>query len=72
MYPFPLSAELLKEPLEIDNGDLIVPDKPGLGYEIDESVIEKFPWIPGPWSSFEIDSPRALWHVSGDHAEKWS
>jgi L-alanine-DL-glutamate epimerase-like enolase superfamily enzyme len=47
MYPFPLAAEILREPLEIDSGDLIVPAKPGLGVEVDESVIARYPWIPG-------------------------
>jgi len=50
MYPFPLAAEVLKEPLRLDHGDLIVPQGPGLGVEVDESVIERYPWIPGEWS----------------------
>ena len=31
MYAFPLAAEILKDPLEIDHGDLIVPRAPGIG-----------------------------------------
>ena len=31
MYPFPLAAEILTDPLEIEHGDLIVPRAPGLG-----------------------------------------
>ncbi len=50
MYPFPLAAEILTEPLQIDHGDLIVPRTAGLGVRVDESVIERYPWIPGPWS----------------------
>ena len=50
--------KILTEPLEIDHGDLIVPREPGLGVTVDESVIERYPWIPGPWSYFRIDSPR--------------
>jgi len=46
VYPFPLAAEILREPLEIDSGDLIVPRSPGLGVEVDESVIDRYPWIP--------------------------
>jgi L-alanine-DL-glutamate epimerase-like enolase superfamily enzyme len=72
MYPFPLAAEILKEPLDIDHGDLIVPKKPGLGVEIDEQVIERYPWIPGPWSFFELTAPREIWSVTSDHSEKWS
>ena len=71
MYPFPLAAEVLKEPLQIDNGDLIVPKRPGLGVDVDERVIELYPWIPGPWSYFQIDSPREIRSVTGDHSEPW-
>lgn len=72
MYPFPLAAEILKKPLEIDNGELLVPRGPGLGVEIDESVIDRYPWIPGPWSYFELISPPGKWSVSGDHSQPWS
>jgi L-alanine-DL-glutamate epimerase-like enolase superfamily enzyme len=71
MYPFPLADEILREPLVIEGGDLIVPDKPGLGVEIDERVIEKYPFIPGPWSFFKIDSPPETVAVTGDHSVKW-
>ena len=72
MYPFPLAAELLEEPLQIDNGDLIVPRTPGLGVAVNESVIERYPWIPGPWSSFRVDSPPETLSVSGDHSIRWA
>jgi L-alanine-DL-glutamate epimerase-like enolase superfamily enzyme len=71
MYPFPLAEDILKEPLEIDHGDLIVPRKPGLGVEINESVLERYPWIPGPWSYFRIDSPAQTLAVTSDHSIKW-
>ena len=71
MYPFPLADEILSEPLNIQDGDLIVPTGPGLGVEIDERVIEKYPFIPGPWSFFRIDSPRETVAVTGDHSVKW-
>lgn len=71
MYPFPLADEILREPLEIERGDLVVPKGPGLGIEIDERVIEKYPFIPGPWSFFRIDSPRETVAVTGDHSVKW-
>jgi len=71
MYPFPLAAEMLKEPLEIDHGDLVVPRKPGLGIDVDERVFDKYPWIPGPWSYFQIDSPRERKSVTSDHSEQW-
>lgn len=71
MYPFPLSDEILKEPLPIENGHLTVPQAPGLGIEIDESTIERYPFIPGPWSFFRIDSPPETIAVTGDHSVKW-
>jgi L-alanine-DL-glutamate epimerase-like enolase superfamily enzyme len=72
MYPFPLASEILAEPLQIDSGDLIVSRDPGLGVKVDETVIERYPWIPGPWSSFTLHSPRETWSVSGDHSIQWS
>jgi L-alanine-DL-glutamate epimerase-like enolase superfamily enzyme len=71
MYPFPLATEILREPLEIDRGELIVPRGPGLGIEINEAVIEKYPWKPGPWSIFRIDSPAQTLAVTGDHSIPW-
>jgi L-alanine-DL-glutamate epimerase-like enolase superfamily enzyme len=71
MYAFPLASDILKEPLEVDHGDLIVPKGPGLGVTVDESVIERYPWIPGPWSYFKVDSPAATWAVTGDHSQQW-
>ena len=71
MYPFPLADEILASPLSIDRGDLIVPDSPGLGIEIDERVIDKYPFIPGPWSFFQIHSPPETVAVTGDHSVKW-
>lgn len=71
MYPFPTSDEILTEPMEIKNGYLTVPSGPGLGIEVDEKVLEKYPFIPGPWSFFRIDSPRETVAVTGDHSVKW-
>lgn len=72
MYPFPIAAEILKDALQIDMGDLIVSRASGLGVEVDESVIERYPWIPGPWSSFTLESPQGTWNVTGDHAVRWA
>ena len=71
MYPFPLADEILHEPLAIEDGHLLVPGGPGLGMEIDEQVIAKYPFIPGPWSFFKIDSPPETVAVTGDHSVKW-
>jgi L-alanine-DL-glutamate epimerase-like enolase superfamily enzyme len=72
MYPFPLAAEVLREPLTIDHGDLVVPREPGLGVAVDERVFDRYPWIEGPWSSFTTNSPHETWSVSGDHSVRWS
>ncbi len=71
MYPFPLASEILREPLPIEHGCLVVPREPGLGVSIDESAIEKYPWIPGPWSLFHIDSPPQTMAVTADHSVQW-
>lgn len=72
MYPFPLAAEILREPLIIKGGNLIVPKGPGLGIDIDERAVSKYPFIPGPWSIFRIDSPPQTIGVTGDHSLKWT
>ncbi|MSV28947.1 MAG: mandelate racemase/muconate lactonizing enzyme family protein [Bryobacterales bacterium] len=71
MYEFPLAAEILKEPLAIEDGNLIVPRGAGLGIDVDESVVDRYPWIPGPWSYFRTDSPAETWAVTSDHSVKW-
>jgi L-alanine-DL-glutamate epimerase-like enolase superfamily enzyme len=71
MYPFPIADDILKEPLEIANGRLVVPQKPGLGVDIDERVVDKYPFFPGPWSFFQINSPPETIAVTGDHSVKW-
>ncbi|HYO82530.1 MAG TPA: mandelate racemase/muconate lactonizing enzyme family protein [Bryobacteraceae bacterium] len=71
MYPFPLAAEILTEPLEIDTGDLVVSRAPGLGVRVDERVFDRYPWIEGPWSSFSTSSPPETRMVTGDHSAAW-
>lgn len=71
IYPFPLADEILMHPLQIEHGDLIVPRSPGLGVEVNEGVIEQYPWLPGPWSYFHIDSPAQTKAVTSDHSEQW-
>lgn len=71
MYPFPLASEILKTPFQIDGGDLIVPKGPGWGVDVDETIVERYPWIPGPWSFFQIDSPRETRAVTSNHSVQW-
>jgi L-alanine-DL-glutamate epimerase-like enolase superfamily enzyme len=71
MYPFPAADEILGAELAIEHGELIVPNGPGLGVEIDESVVDRYPFLPGPWSLFRLDSPPSTVAVIGDHSVKW-
>ncbi len=71
MYPFDLAYEILAEPLPIEGGYLAMPDAPGLGVEVDERVIDRYPFRPGPWSYFRLDSPPETVAVTGDHSIKW-
>jgi len=41
-YHLRMKGELLRNPPEFKNGELTVPDKPGLGVEIDEKALGKF------------------------------
>ena len=55
MYPFPLATDILETDLHIENGELEVPDGPGLGVDIDRDVITDYPRISGPWTEFHYD-----------------
>jgi L-alanine-DL-glutamate epimerase-like enolase superfamily enzyme len=73
MYPFPLAHEILKDPLPVRRGALVIEgDRPGLGIDVDMSVVERYPWKPGPWSFFRLESPAETWAVSGDHSVRWT
>jgi len=72
MYPFPLAREILADPLTIDKGELVVPRTPGLGLKVNEAVIHQYPWIPGPWSRFQLISPPGEYVVTSDHSVPWA
>lgn len=73
MYPFPLAEDILAEPLPIRKGVLELDlTRPGLGLDINLSAIDRFPWIPGPWSFFRFHSPSETWAVTGDHSRRWA
>jgi L-alanine-DL-glutamate epimerase-like enolase superfamily enzyme len=71
MYPFQLADDILAAPLPVVDGHLVVPDGPGLGMTVDESVIDRYPFVPGPWSLFRLDSPPSTVAVTGDHSVTW-
>ena len=39
-----LRAEILHEPLKLEDGYVVLPDAPGLGVELNEEVFEKYPY----------------------------
>jgi galactonate dehydratase len=43
----PLHSELIGESLQIRNGHILPPEKPGLGIELTEATISRFPFVPG-------------------------
>ncbi len=46
-------SAMLKEPLQVENGYILIPDKPGIGIELADDITEKFP-------------PRAAFHQRSD------
>lgn len=72
MYPYALSDELVPDAPRPVKGEFPLPDGPGLGVTVDEAVVEKYPYRPGPWSLFELDSPPTRLALSGDHALPWA
>jgi galactonate dehydratase len=43
----PLHSELIGDSLQIKNGYVLPPEKPGLGVELTEDIISRFPFVPG-------------------------
>lgn len=43
----PLRGELLREPLEVENGCLVPPEKPGLGVELNAEALQRFAFSGG-------------------------
>ncbi|MBC7234828.1 MAG: galactonate dehydratase [Chloroflexi bacterium] len=44
----PPKSEIVKSPLKLDNGFLIIPDAPGLGIELADDAQERHPYRPRP------------------------
>ena len=45
-HPSPLQHELVAEPFDPVDGEVLVPDRPGLGCEVDEAVVERYTLRP--------------------------
>ena len=50
MVQGPLQWEILREQPAIEDGHLVLPDKPGLGVELGEDLEARFPYIDGNWA----------------------
>ena len=55
MYPFDLAFDILEADLAVVDGSFTVPDGPGLGVDVDEGVVERYPFVEGPWTEFDYD-----------------
>jgi galactonate dehydratase len=71
----PWRAEVAKEQVVVENGEMLIPDAPGLGVEIDEEAAARFPYEPRDLRHYmgkltDIRSPGARpWfelRISGD------
>jgi L-alanine-DL-glutamate epimerase-like enolase superfamily enzyme len=43
----PLHSELIGESLQIENGYVLAPERPGLGIDLTAATIERYPFVPG-------------------------
>lgn len=52
MYPFELAFDIIEETIGIDDGEMSVPEGPGLGVTVDLDVIDEYPATDHPWTEF--------------------
>ncbi len=55
MYPFDLAFDIIEGEPAVADGQLTVPDGPGLGVEVNLDVLEEYPFVDGPWTEFRYD-----------------
>jgi D-galactarolactone cycloisomerase len=55
----PLRSELLKNPLEVENGFMTPPDRPGLGVELDPAALDRFAFSGAEILSLRLPTLRA-------------
>lgn len=51
----PLREELLNAPLKMVDGELVIPDEPGLGIHLTDEIIAKYPYRPGTEQRFKVE-----------------
>lgn len=54
MPAFPLGDEMLDQTLEIVEGSLLAPRGAGLGVRLNEKIFERYPWVAGRASYFQL------------------
>ena len=54
--PNGLREDLLIEPLRMVNGEIVIPDTPGLGIHITDEIIGKYPYQPGKIQRFKDET----------------
>jgi L-alanine-DL-glutamate epimerase-like enolase superfamily enzyme len=59
-HPFPLADDLLATDFDVSDGTLTMPESPGLGVEVDESVVEEYPYVEGTAAEYVlVEAPDA-------------
>ena len=54
----PLREELMNEPLKMVDGELLIPNTPGLGIHLDDEIINKYPYKPGTEQRFKVEKSK--------------
>ncbi|MFC6825151.1 mandelate racemase/muconate lactonizing enzyme family protein [Halopelagius fulvigenes] len=55
MYQFDLAFDIIEGEPAVENGVLTLSDDPGLGVEVDLDIVERYPFVEGPWTEFHYD-----------------
>ncbi|WP_224338000.1 mandelate racemase/muconate lactonizing enzyme family protein [Haloprofundus halobius] len=55
MYQFDLAFDIIDGEPSVADGVLAVPEKPGLGVDVDLDIVESYPFVDGPWTEFHYD-----------------
>jgi len=52
----PMRTEIVRTPIMVEGGYVKVPQEPGLGIELNEQILSKFPYIEDPRSVYGMDA----------------
>ena len=59
LFRWPLVEEILVKPLEMRNSYLTVPQGPGLGVEVSEDALSKYPYVDIPYNAYLYSVPTS-------------